>query len=154
MQVKKKLTYVGMVFACLLLFCTACSRPTSAGVTPTATEVPTKIPAASLTEAVVPEPTNAAEETVTPEPSKAAEETIAPEPTKEPEETPTPVPTETLTPVPTETPALEQGDRDTVKQQVLQNIKDGAYDNLSREWDEWWFRRKKGACSVRQRRIF
>ena len=167
MQRKKKLKYVGMVFSCLLLFCSACSQPTSAGVTPTATVVPTKIPAASPTEAVVPEPTNAAEETVTPEPtkaaeetvtpepskaaeetvtpepSKAAEETVTPEPTKVPEETPTPMPTETPTPVPTEVPVLEQSDRDTVKQQVLQNIKDGAYDSLSREWEEWWFRRQK-----------
>lgn len=61
---------------------------------------------------------------------------------------PTPTPAETGTVSPTIIPEVTEtadvsGEREELKQQVLQKIAVGAYSGLDNKSDEWWFNRKK-----------
>ena len=93
--------------------------------TPTATLTPT--PTATLT----PTPTA----TLTPTPTA----TLTPTPTA----TLTPTPKPTATPKPTLRPEWIDEAREPIKQQVWNNISQGAYDKLDNKEYGWWFYRKK-----------
>ena len=85
-----------------------------------------------------------AEPTLTPTPEPTATPTLEPTATPTPEPTATPIPEPTATPTPTSTPTPEEllAEREIVKNQVLQNIADGAYESLDNTRYDWWFRKK------------
>ena len=89
----------------------------------------------SLTSTVTPLPTPTSTPTCTPVPTEVLLPTPTPEPTEEP--APTLVPT---IPVPAEVLTKE---RESKRNQVMQNIAEAMYATLDNEKSSWWFRRKE-----------
>ena len=112
------------------------------------TSEPTPEPTVTPTSEPTPEPTVTPTSEPTPEPTVAPTSEPTPEPTVTPTSEPTPEPTATPTseptPEPTKTPIVDISvvEREQIKNQVLINISENAYDSLNNNKYSWWFRRK------------